>query len=81
VPTADNRVLPKGTAYQTDVGMTGPYDSVIGVLKEQVLHRFLTGLPARFEAAKGDPRFCAVVIECDEGTGRAHSIQRLMLGE
>lgn len=81
VPTADNRVLPKGTAYQTDVGMTGPYDSVIGVLKEQVLHRFLTGLPGRFEAAKGDPRFCAVVIECDEVTGRAHSIQRLMLGE
>jgi 2',3'-cyclic-nucleotide 2'-phosphodiesterase len=81
VPTADNRVLPKGTAYQTDVGMTGPYDSVIGVLKEQVLHRFLTGLPARFEAAKGDPRFCAVVIQCDETTGRAYSIQRLMLGE
>jgi metallophosphoesterase (TIGR00282 family) len=81
VPTADTRVLPKGTAYQTDVGMTGPYDSVIGVEKEQILHRFLTGLPGRFEAAKGDPRFCAVVIECDENTGRAHSIQRLMLGE
>ncbi len=81
VPTADNRVLPKGTAYQTDVGMTGPYDSVIGVQKEQVLHRFLTGLPGRFEAAKEDPRFCAVVIQCDEATGRAHSIQRLMLGE
>ncbi len=81
VPTADNRVLPKGTAYQTDVGMTGPYDSVIGVQKEQILHRFLTGMPARFEAAKGDPRFCAAVIQCDEVTGRAHSIQRLMLGE
>jgi len=81
VPTADNRVLPKGTAYQTDVGMTGPFDSVIGVLKEQVLQRFLTGLPSRFDAAKGDPRFCAVVIQCDEATGRAHSIQRLMLGE
>ena len=81
VPTADTRVLPKGTAYQTDVGMTGPYDSVIGVEKEQILQRFLTGLPGRFEAAKGDPRFCAVVIECDENTGRAHGIQRLMLGE
>ena len=81
VPTADTRVLPGGTAYQTDVGMTGPYDSVIGVQKEQVLQRFLTGLPGRFEAAKGDPRFCAVLIGCDAATGRAHSVQRLMLGE
>jgi 2',3'-cyclic-nucleotide 2'-phosphodiesterase len=81
VPTADTRVLPGGTAYQTDVGMSGPYDSVIGVQKEQVLQRFLTGLPGRFEAAKGDPRLCAVLIECDESTGRASSIQRLMLGE
>jgi calcineurin-like phosphoesterase len=54
---------------------------VIGVLKEQVLHRFLTGLPSRFEAAKGDPRLCAALIECDESSGRAKSIQRLMLGE
>jgi 2',3'-cyclic-nucleotide 2'-phosphodiesterase len=81
VPTADNRVLPKGTAYQTDVGMSGPFDSVIGVQKEQVLHRFLTGLPGRFEAAKGDPRLCGVLIECDHESGRANSIQRLMLGE
>ena len=81
VPTADNRVLPKGTAYQTDVGMSGPYDSVIGVQKEQILQRFLTGLPGRFEAAKGDPRFCGVLIECDPATGHAQSIQRLMLGE
>jgi calcineurin-like phosphoesterase len=61
--------------------MTGPYDSVIGVQKEQVLQRFLTGLPGRFESAKGDPRFCAVLIECDGGSGRARAIQRLMLGE
>ncbi|MGH9570523.1 MAG: YmdB family metallophosphoesterase [Candidatus Angelobacter sp.] len=54
---------------------------MIGVEKEQILHRFLTGIPARFEAAKGDPRFCAALIECDESTGRAHSIQRIMLGE
>ena len=81
VPTADSRVLPNGTAYQTDVGMSGPYDSVIGVQKEQVLQRFLTGLPGRFEAAKGDPRFSAVLIECDESTGRASNIQRIMLGE
>jgi hypothetical protein len=54
---------------------------VIGVQKEQVLQRFLTGLPGRFEAAKGDPRFCGVLIGCDSETGRAHSVQRLMLGE
>lgn len=81
VPTADERVLPGGTAYQTDVGMSGPFDSVIGVEKEQILARFLTGMPGKFEAAKGDPRMCAALIECDEATGRAHSIQRLMLGE
>jgi 2',3'-cyclic-nucleotide 2'-phosphodiesterase len=81
VPTADTRILPNGTAYQTDVGMSGPYDSVIGVQKEQVLQRFLTGLPGRFEAAKGDPRLCGVLIGCDAATGRAHSVQRLMLGE
>src|SRR5579884_1312290 len=65
VPTADNRVLPGGTAFQTAVGMSGPYDSVIGVEKEMILARFLTGLPGKFEAAKGDPRMCAVVIEAD----------------
>jgi hypothetical protein len=81
VPTADTRVLPKGTAYQTDVGMTGPYDSVIGVQKEQIIHKFLTGLPSRFEAAKEDPRFCAVLIECDQESGRANSIKRIMLQE
>src|SRR5258708_37283427 len=61
--------------------MTGPYDGVIGVQKEQIIHRFLTGLPGRFEAAKGDPRFCGVVIECDPETGKASAIQRVMLGE
>jgi len=81
VPTADTRVLPGGTAYQTDVGMSGPWDSVIGVQKEQVLARFLTGMPAKFDAAKGDARMCAVLIECDGATGRAHSIRRLILGE
>jgi 2',3'-cyclic-nucleotide 2'-phosphodiesterase len=81
IPTADDRVLPSGTAYQTDVGMSGPYDSVIGVEKEQVLHRFLTGMPAKFDAAKGDPRMAATLIECDGKTGRAISTQRLWLGE
>ena len=81
IPTADTRVLPGGTAYQTDVGMTGPYDSVIGVQKEQILQRFLTSLPARFEAAMNDVRFCAVLVESDESTGKARSIQRIMLDE
>ena len=81
VPTADERILPGGTAYQTDVGMSGPYDSVIGVEKELVLHRFLTGMPVKFEAAKGNPKMCAALITCDAATGRASAIERLMLGE
>jgi metallophosphoesterase (TIGR00282 family) len=81
IPTADERILPGGTAYQTDVGMSGPYDSVIGVETELVLQRFLSGLPGKFEPAKGNPKMCAVLIECDGDTGRAHSIRRLMLGE
>jgi hypothetical protein len=80
VPTADERVLPNGTAYQTDVGMSGPYDSVIGVEKEQIIHRFLSNLPGKFEAAKGDPRLSGVVISCDPQTGMASSIKRIMLG-
>jgi metallophosphoesterase (TIGR00282 family) len=79
VPTADERVLPNGTAYITDVGMSGPYDGVIGVKKELVVGKFLNGMPVRFEPATGDVRLCAVVIECDETTGRAQSIQRLMV--
>ena len=71
IPTADERVLPGGTAYQTDVGMSGPYDSVIGVEKELVLHRFLTGMPGKFEAAKGNPKMCAALVACDPATGRA----------
>ena len=81
VPTADTRVLTQGTAYQTDVGMSGPYDSVIGVEKEQVLARFLTSMPGRFDAARGDVRLCGVLIDCDAKTGKANSIERLMLGQ
>lgn len=81
VPTADERILSNGTAYQTDVGMSGPYDSVIGVEKDLVLHRFLTGMPGKFEAAKGNPKMCAALITCDPKTGRATAIQRIMLGE
>jgi hypothetical protein len=79
VPTADERILPQGTAYVTDVGMTGPYDGVIGVKKELVVNKFLNGMPVRFEPATGDVRLCAVVIDCDEKTGKARDIERLML--
>lgn len=81
IPTADERVLPGGTAFQTDVGMSGPYDSVIGVETELVLKRFLTGMPGKFEAAKGNPKMCATLIDCDGATGRARRVQRIMLGE
>ncbi len=81
IPTADERILPGGTAFQTDVGMSGPYDSVIGVETELVLKRFLTGMPGKFEPARANPKICATLIGCDSKTGRAHSIQRFMLGE
>jgi metallophosphoesterase (TIGR00282 family) len=81
VPTADERILPGSTAYQTDVGMSGPYDSVIGVEKDLVLHRFLTGMPGKFEAARGNPKMCATLVACDPTNGRASAIQRFMLGE
>jgi metallophosphoesterase (TIGR00282 family) len=77
VQTADERILPKGTAYLTDVGMTGPHDSIIGVEVEAALGRFLTGMPARFETASGNPRLNAVLIDADETTGRALDIERL----
>ena len=72
-------MLPKGTAYITDVGMSGPYDGVIGVKKELVMGKFLNGMPVRFEPATGDVRLCAVVVDCDENTGKAREIERLML--
>ena len=77
VQTADERVLPKGTAFLTDVGMTGPHDSIIGVEIQPALIRFLTAMPARFEAATANPRLNAVVIDADEQTGRAIDIERL----
>jgi len=81
VPTCDHRVLPGGTAFCSDLGMTGPYDSVIGVEKALVIQRFLTAMPNRFETAKGDPRFAAVVVDADEQTGRARGIDRMLLTE
>ena len=76
VPTADTRILPGGSAYQTDVGMTGPYDSVIGVKKEVILQRFLTALPVRMEAAKASAELHSVILEVDENTVKALSIRR-----
>ena len=81
IPTADERVLPGVTAYQTDVVMSCPYDSVIGVEKELVLRKFPTGMPSKFEAAKGNPKMCATLVACDPKTGSATRIQRIMLGE
>jgi hypothetical protein len=77
VQTADERVLPGGTACITDVGMTGPHDSIIGVEKSAALARFTTAMPTRFEAATGDPKLHAVVVTADSSSGRATSIERL----
>jgi len=79
VPTADERVLPKGTALLTDVGMTGPYESIIGMRVDKVLKRFLLQTPASFEVAKRDVRLAAVVIDVDEQTGKARGIERLLV--
>ncbi len=79
VVTADEQILPKGTAYITDVGMTGPHESIIGMDKQAMLRRFLDSLPTRFEVAEADTRLNAVVIDADEATGRARSISRVHL--
>ena len=77
VQTADERILPQGTAFLTDAGMTGGFDSVIGMGKEETIHRFLTQLPAKFEVAKKDIRINAVVIGVDETNGKAVSVERI----
>ena len=76
IPTADTRILPGGSAYQTDCGMTGPFDSVIGVEKAPVLQKFLTALPIRMEPAKGSVELHAVIVEADDTTGKAISVRR-----
>jgi len=81
VQTADERILPNGTAYLTDAGMTGPHDSIIGMEKEPALARFLNGMPSKFEPATGNPRLNGVVISADDKTGRATSITRLSYSE
>ena len=79
VQTADETILPKGTAYITDVGMTGPVNSVIGIKKEQIITKFLTSIPVRFDIAKGKSLLSAVMIDINSKTGYADSIQRLQL--
>jgi len=77
IPTADAAVLDKGTAFISDVGMTGPYDSVLGRRKDRVLTHLKTSMPTYFEVARGDPRLCGVLAAVDPQTGRAESIQRI----
>jgi len=76
IPTADTRILPNGTAYQTDAGMTGPYQSVIGVDKDIILQKFMTQLPVRMEAARHGAELHSVIVEVDESTGRALTVRR-----
>jgi calcineurin-like phosphoesterase len=77
VQTADEQIFPGGTAYLTDVGFTGPHDSVLGRETEPVVRRFLTSMPQRFEVAKGDVRLQGALIEIDESSGKALNIQRV----
>jgi 2',3'-cyclic-nucleotide 2'-phosphodiesterase len=79
IPTADTRILPEGTGYQTDAGMTGPYNGVIGVDKQIILQRFLTQMPVRMEAARHGAELHGVVVEVDEATGHAAAIRRIAL--
>ncbi len=79
VQTADNEILPGGTAYMTDVGMTGPHDSVIGTKKAPVIHRFINQMPTRFAPATGDVKLCGALIDVDERSGHARHIKRLRL--
>jgi metallophosphoesterase (TIGR00282 family) len=81
VQTADENIFPGGSAYISDLGMTGPYDGIIGVESDLVLARFLKGLPVRFETSSGDVKLCGVVVEIDEATGRAKSIERLQVSQ
>ena len=81
VPTADERILPKGTAYITDVGMIGAWNSVIGIRRDRALDRFLTARPQRFEPGKGGILFSAVVVEVDTGSGKALSVEREIIIE
>jgi 2',3'-cyclic-nucleotide 2'-phosphodiesterase len=81
VQTADERILPNGTAYLTDAGMTGPHDGIIGMDREPSLGRFLNAMPSRFEPATGNPRLNGVVVSADDKTGRATAVTRISYSE
>jgi hypothetical protein len=81
VPTADAQILPKGTAYQTDCGMCGDYDSVIGIRKDIAVARFIRKMPGeRMQAADGEATLCAVFVETDDATGLARRVEPVRLG-
>ncbi|MFN6202762.1 MAG: YmdB family metallophosphoesterase, partial [Acidobacteriota bacterium] len=79
VQTADEQILPGGTAYMTDLGMTGPHDGVIGMMSEPVLERFRTGLSTKFEPAEGAIRLHGLLVEIDETTGHAERVERFRI--
>jgi calcineurin-like phosphoesterase len=81
VATADEQILPGGTAFQCDVGMTGPYDGILGRRVDRVLETTLTFSPTQFEVAEGDPRLCGAIVDCDVSTGRATAIRRVEVRE
>ena len=79
--TADERILPGGTAYITDLGMVGPYDSILGVRKDAVIQKFRTGMPVRFDMAEGAAEYAAVIVDIDPSGGRTPQIERVLLRE
>jgi metallophosphoesterase (TIGR00282 family) len=81
VPTADEQVLLPGTAFISDVGMTGPYDSILGRRVDRVLHSTISFVPSSFEVATGDPRLAGAIVDVESATGRAISIRRVMVNE
>jgi len=81
IQTADERILPKGTAYITDLGMVGPWNSVLGVDIDKVLHKFTTGMPTRFDLAEGPNVYSAVIVEIDDKTNKTMSIERILITE
>ena len=81
VQTGDERILPRKTAYITDLGMTGPYESVLGRLRERVIKSLITGMPYAYDVAENDVRLCGVIVETDSATGRATSIERVCIAD
>ena len=81
VPTADEHILAGGTAFQCDVGMTGPYDSILGRRVDRVMETTLTSMPTAFDVATGDVRMCGSIVDIDEQSGRATAIQRVCVNE